>query len=91
MPTASPWGSGTAGLTDPDEIPEPPKEPMTKRGDLWLLGEKYRVLCGDGTDAGDVERLLDGGRPRLLVVTHLMASDSTWSGAIAPATTRGNG
>ena len=61
-------GSGTAGLTDPDEIPEPPKEPITKRGDLWLLGEKYRVLCGDGTDAGDVERLLDGGRPRLLVV-----------------------
>ncbi len=30
--------SGTEGLTDPDEVPEPPEEPVTKPGDLWLLG-----------------------------------------------------
>jgi ParB-like chromosome segregation protein Spo0J len=29
---------GTEGLTDPDEVPEPPAQPITKPGDLWLLG-----------------------------------------------------
>jgi ParB-like chromosome segregation protein Spo0J len=33
------------GETDPDEIPEPPEEPITKRGDLWLLGAYYE--CDD--------------------------------------------
>ncbi len=51
--------SGTAGLTDPDEVPEPPKKPITKPGDLWQLG-KHRLLCGDATKAEDVERLMDG-------------------------------
>jgi len=36
------------GLTDPDEAPEPPEEPVTKLGDLWLLGD-HRLLCGDAT------------------------------------------
>lgn len=31
-------GDVKAGLTDPDEVPEPPDEPVTKPGDLWLLG-----------------------------------------------------
>jgi DNA modification methylase len=50
---------GTEGLTDPDEVPEPPAEPITKAGDLWLLGE-HRVLCGDSTKAEDVARLMGG-------------------------------
>jgi len=29
---------GTEGLTDPDAVPEPPAEPITQPGDLWLLG-----------------------------------------------------
>ncbi len=42
-----------------DEVPEPPEEPITKPGDLWILG-RHRLLCGDSTDRAAVERLMDG-------------------------------
>ena len=42
-----------------DEVPEPPKDPVTRPGDLWLLGE-HRLLCGDATVLADVERVLGG-------------------------------
>ena len=42
-----------------DEVPEPPKDPVTRPGDLWLLGE-HRLLCGDATVLTDVERVLGG-------------------------------
>lgn len=51
-----------AGLTDPDEVPLPPEEAITKPGDLWLLGD-HRLLCGDSRSAEDVSRLLDGQKP----------------------------
>jgi hypothetical protein len=47
------------GLTDPDAIPEPPDQPTTRRGDLWLLG-RHRVLCGDSSQPQDVDRLVGG-------------------------------
>ena len=56
---------GTEGLTDPDEIPEPPVDPTTKPGDLWLLGE-HRVLCGDSTKTEDVERLMGGVKAEMM-------------------------
>lgn len=40
---------------------EPPKDPITKRGDVWLLGP-HRLICGDCRDHGDIERLMDGNR-----------------------------
>jgi DNA modification methylase len=47
------------GNTDPDDVPEVPEEPITKPGDLWILGD-HRLLCGDSTDVLAVERLMDG-------------------------------
>src|SRR5260370_10937164 len=46
-------------LADPDEAPAASDEVVTQPGDLWLLGE-HRLLCGDGTKRGDLERVLDG-------------------------------
>jgi ParB-like chromosome segregation protein Spo0J len=37
------------GLTDEDEVPEAPEEPITKLGDIWKLGN-HRLMCGDSTD-----------------------------------------
>ena len=53
-----------AELAD-DVIPEPPAEPITRLGDLWILGP-HRLLCGDSTKAADVTRLMDGQRASLL-------------------------
>lgn len=51
---------------DPDaEIP-PPSEPVTKRGDLWILG-RHRVVCGSSTNAADMGLLLDGAHPEILL------------------------
>jgi DNA modification methylase len=47
------------GLTDADDVPETPEEPVTKLGDLWVLGD-HRLLCGDSTSLTEVERLMDG-------------------------------
>jgi len=47
------------GLTDEDDVPEPPDEATTQAGDLWLLG-RHRLLCGDSASASDLDRLLDG-------------------------------
>jgi DNA modification methylase len=43
-----------------DEIPETPKEPQTKLGDIYILGGKHRVMCGDSTKIEDIEKLMDG-------------------------------
>jgi site-specific DNA-methyltransferase (adenine-specific) len=45
------------GLTDPDDVPEAPEEPITKTGDLWIL-DNHRLLCGDSTNTIALERLM---------------------------------
>ena len=49
------------GLTDPDAVPEIPEEPITKEGDLYILGN-HRLLCGDSTNIQHVEKLMDGNK-----------------------------
>lgn len=53
------------GKTDPDDVPEAPTDPVTKPGDVWLLG-KHRLMCGDSTSLDEVEKLLHGTKPDLL-------------------------
>ena len=71
--------AGTAGKTDPDDIPETPKKPITRTGDLWVLG-KHRIVCGDSTNQETVERLLDGAEPDLMVTDppYGVNYDSSW-------------
>jgi len=45
------------GLTDEDAVPEVPEEPITKLGDVWLLGN-HRVMCGDSTSIDAVNLLM---------------------------------
>lgn len=58
--------TGTEGLTDPDDVPEPPAEPVTVLGDVYVLG-KHRLVCGDSTSATDVAKALNGVAPHLMV------------------------
>ena len=46
----------TEGLTDPDDIPEVPTNPVSVLGDVWVLG-KHRIVCGDSTDADTVAEI----------------------------------
>lgn len=47
------------GLTDEDAVPEVPEEPVTKLGDVWILGN-HRLMCGDSTSIDAVETLMAG-------------------------------
>jgi DNA modification methylase len=49
------------GLTDEDAVPELAEEPVTRLGDVWLLG-KHRLMCGDSTSVDAVDKLMDGGK-----------------------------
>ena len=74
-----------AGLTDPDDVPEPPEEPYVKPGELYRLGD-HRILCGDATNAAawrgsSMARPRRSSRP-----TRPTASSSTRPGATACTT-----
>lgn len=56
----------TEGLTDPDDVPEEQPNPVTRAGDVWVLGD-HRIICGDSTDAATVARLLGDVKPHLMV------------------------
>ena len=69
---------GTEGLTDPDAVPDLPSNPVTRPGDLWLLGS-HRLICGDSRSAEDTTRLLAGVKP------HLMVTDPPYGVSYDPA------
>jgi DNA modification methylase len=77
------------GLTDPDEAPEPPASPVSRPGDVWLLGS-HRLMCGDSTSAETVAAALAGAKPHLMVTDppYGVLLDAAWRDA-AGANTKG--
>jgi hypothetical protein len=69
---------GSNGRTDPDSVPELPDQPVTRAGDVWLLGD-HRVGCGDSTSAADSSEILRGSQP------HLMVTDPPYGVGYDPA------
>lgn len=75
----------TAGLTDPDDVPEPPAEPVTVLGDVWLLG-RHRLVCGDSTTVEAVDAALAGVKPHLMVTDppYGVTYDAGWRNEAMP-------
>ena len=75
-----------------DEIPEAPEDPVTRPGDLWILGN-HRLLCGDSTVATDVERLLGTVKPLLMVTDppYGVDYDPVWRNKAGAAATKRTG
>ena len=83
----------TAGAIEgEDDIPEPPAEPVSRPGDLWILGP-HRLLCGDSTVATDVERVLGGVTPLLMVTDppYGVEYDPNWRNQAGASATKRTG
>ena len=82
------------GSTDPreDVVPEVPAVPVTRPGDLWLLGP-HRLHCGDATDAAAVQRLNAGITPHLMVTDppYGVSYDPDWRNRAGASQTRRTG
>ena len=52
----------------PEEIPEAPVDPVTRPGDVWLIGP-HRLICGDCRDFGVIQRLLGDTKVNLVVTS----------------------
>jgi DNA modification methylase len=55
----------TEGNTDEDAAPEVPVNPVSKPGDVWIMGQ-HRLLCGDSTDAASYDTLLGTERVAMI-------------------------
>jgi DNA modification methylase len=73
------FAKADGGLTDPDDVPPAPKEPVSRSGDVWLLGQ-HRLACGDCTDRAVVDATLGGVLPHLMVTDppYGVEYDPTW-------------
>lgn len=58
--------AGSEGLTDPDDTPEPPAEPVSRLGDVWVCGP-HRVMCGSSLEMTAMERLCGEQRVDMLL------------------------
>jgi DNA modification methylase len=84
---------GSPGALDgEDEVPAAPETPVSREGDLWLLGS-HRLLCGDATSTSDVSRLLGGVVPQLMVTDppYGVEYDPSWRNDVGAAQTRRTG
>jgi DNA modification methylase len=80
-----------SGDADPreEDIPEAPVVPVSRPGDLWLLGH-HRLICGDATDADTVAKVLGSVRPHLMVTDppYGVAYDPNWRNEAGAAKTK---
>ena len=53
------------GLTDEDEVPETPEEPISKLGDIWKLGN-HRLMCGDSTKNEHFDKLMQNEKANVV-------------------------
>jgi len=86
-------GEAEAGSSEAeDDVPEPPEDPVSRPGDLWVLGN-HRLLCGDSTVATDVERVLNGVKPQLLISDppYGVDYDPSWRNQAGAANTKRTG
>jgi len=65
------------GQTDPNAVPEPPDEAISKLGEVYQLGD-HRLMCGDSCSVEDLDLLL-GGAP-----IHLVNTDPPYNVKVEP-------
>ena len=89
------WRGRRRVATPPVVVPEPPRNPASRTGDLWILGD-HRLLCGDSTNREDVRRLMNGERAVLFATdppylvdydgsNHPTRNKIPWAGGRRPA------
>lgn len=79
------WGEDD--IERAEETPEPPVNPVSQEGDVWILGN-HRIICGDSTSADVVGKLLGPVKPHLMVTDppYGVNYDATWRGKAGHAT-----
>ena len=70
----------TEGLTDPDDVPEAPADPVSVLGDVWVLG-RHRLVCGDSTSPDVIDKLMNGERADLLFTSPPYAQQRDYGAA----------
>ena len=66
------------GMIDDDECPDAPADPIVKQGDVFILGD-HRIICGDSTNAEDINRLMAGDLADMLWIDPQYNVDYTGS------------
>ena len=57
-----------AAAVEEEAVPEPPAQPVTMPGDVWLIG-RHRLICGDCRDAAVVEKLMAGASANVAITS----------------------
>lgn len=70
-------GDVVDGITDPDAVPDPPDDPISQPGDVWLMGD-HRLRCGDSADMTQLASLIDGAD------IHLVNTDPPYNVGVEP-------
>jgi len=73
-----------------DEVPVK-AEPRCKLGDLWLLGNSHRLICGDSTDVAVIDRLMDGVKADIAFTSPPYNAGTTATETAMGKTTKYNG